>query len=237
MKSSVLIIDNGSHIGHLLRKNLNVDSFNLFIAKDTYVALEKINREKLDMCIINNTRCLEYFKFVQKIRKIDPEIQITILSSNANKNEIIKWYKAGIDDYLIKPFDFDINCAKINNKLQKITLKRLAKQANFNSIKTGALELNYEKRTLNYYQKLLKNLSQTETELLKLLMLNQNEIVSRELAMKIIWNQLNNEHSKSIDVYINKLRNYLKGISDVKIITVWKSGYSLFCGNQNQTTF
>lgn len=232
MKSSVLIIDNGSHVGHMLRKNLNFDLFHLFIAKNTYIAMEKINREKPNMCIINNTRGSDHFKFVQKIRKIDLEIQITILSSNTDKNEIIKWYKAGIDDYLIKPFDFDINCAKINNKLQKIASEISAKDSNTHIIKGGSLELNYEKRTLTYHQKLLKNLSKTETKLLKLLMMNQNEIVSRELAMKTIWSQLNSEDSKSIDVYINKLRNYLKGITEVKIITIWKSGYSLFYVSQ-----
>jgi DNA-binding response OmpR family regulator len=139
---------------------------------------------------------------------------------------VLKGYKVGADDYLNKPFDSEVLLMKIKAIMQRKSSDSLAdsKQFEFN---IGNFHLNSKLRFLTFKEDEPIKLSPKENELLRMLALHENDLMPRELALTKIWRDDNYFTSRSMDVYIAKLRKYLKVDDSVEILNIHGEGFRL----------
>ena len=146
------------------------------------------------------------------------------------KEDVLKGYKIGADDYLTKPFDSEILLAKIKSLFSR---KNLLKSDNSTvyEFNFGEFNFNSKLRMLNHGSDEPIKLSPKENELLKMLVLNLNDLLPRDIALNKIWRDDNYFTSRSMDVYIAKLRKYLETDNKIKIINIHGEGFRLTVDN------
>ena len=170
------------------------------------------------------------FTLAKEIREKNDQIPIIFLTAKTLKEDVLKGYKIGADDYLTKPFDSEILLAKIKSLFSR---KNLLKSDN-----STVYEFNFGKFNFNSKLRMLNNdghepikLSPKENELLKMLVLNLNDLLPRDIALNKIWRDDNYFTSRSMDVYIAKLRKYLEADNKIKIINIHGEGFRLTVEN------
>ena len=166
------------------------------------------------------------FTLAKEIRERNKEVPIIFLTAKAMKEDVLKGYKVGADDYLNKPFDSEVLLMKINAIMLRKFKDSIADSATF-EFKIGAFDLNSKLRFLTIGEEEPVKLSPKENELLRLLALHENDLMSRELALTKIWRDDNYFTSRSMDVYIAKLRKYLKKDENVEILNIHGEGFRL----------
>jgi len=142
------------------------------------------------------------------------------------KEDVLKGYKVGADDYLNKPFDSEVLLMKIKAIMQRKATDSLADSKQF-EFTIGDFHLNSKLRFLTFKEDEPIKLSPKENELLRLLALHENDLMPRELALTKIWRDDNYFTSRSMDVYIAKLRKYLKVDPNVEILNIHGEGFRL----------
>ena len=147
------------------------------------------------------------------------------------KEDVLKGYKVGADDYLNKPFDSEVLLMKIRAIIQRKSTDTKSEATKF-EFQVGDFHLNSKLRFLTFMDQESIKLSPKENELLKLLVLYENDLMPRELALTKIWRDDNYFTSRSMDVYIAKLRKYLKPDSNVEILNIHGEGFRLVIKNK-----
>jgi DNA-binding response OmpR family regulator len=162
------------------------------------------------------------FTIATEIRKINAEVPIVFLTAKKLKEDVLKGYGLGGDDYVTKPFDTDILLAKI-----KAIISRRDFQAGTKDFyEIGKFVFNSKLRTLTIGSD-EKKLSPKEAQLLELLAVNPNALISREMALKKIWGADDYFTARSMDVYITKLRKFLSEDPDLNIKNIHGAGFQL----------
>ena len=166
------------------------------------------------------------FTLAKEIRQKNESIPIFFLTAKHLKEDVLRGFKIGADDYLTKPFDSEVLLAKI-----KVVLNRKSLPVEIDNEK---FEFNFSKFNFNSKLRYLSHkngsshkLSPKENQLLRLLLLNLNDLLPRELALNRIWRDDNYFTSRSMDVYIAKLRKYLSVDNKVKILNIHGEGFRL----------
>jgi len=166
------------------------------------------------------------FTLAKEIRNNNYEVPLIFLTAKSMKEDMVKGYKIGADDYLTKPFDSEILLHKIkalfNRQKHNPTLRSTEYEFSI-----GDFSFNSKLRYLQYKNEDHVKLSPKENELLRLLFLHKDDLMSRELALTKIWRDENYFTSRSMDVYIAKIRKYLKKDPRVQIINVHGEGFRL----------
>ena len=229
MKSnkSILLVEDDPNFGRILKDYLTINNYDVSLAVNGIEGFEKFNRSEFDLCILDIMMPFkDGFSLAEDIRAIDEDIPIVFLTAKSLKDDIIKGFKIGADDYLIKPFDSEILLLKIKSifkrKLIEDSKVETKELYNFSSF-----IYNSKFRTLKFKEEEEINLSPKESKLLQLLLQNTNDLTSREEALVKIWNDDNYFTSRSMDVYIAKLTKYLDKDQALKIINVHGEGFRL----------
>ena len=148
------------------------------------------------------------------------------LTAKTMKEDVLKGYKVGADDYLNKPFDSEVLLMKIKAIIQRKATETISDSKQF-EFKIGRFDLNSKLRFLKFDGENPVKLSPKENELLRLLALHENDLMPRELALTKIWRDDNYFTSRSMDVYIAKLRKYMKLDEKVEILNIHGEGFRL----------
>jgi len=168
------------------------------------------------------------FTLAKEIRAIDNKVPIVFLTAKSMKEDALEGFTAGADDYITKPFSMEELLLRI-----KAILRRTENKTSIHSEQTefqiGNYKFDYKHQTLEI-KGVQQKLTTKEADLLKLLCLNANEILDRNFALKSIWHDDNYFSGRSMDVYIAKLRKYLKEDSSVELINVHGKGFKLLIG-------
>lgn len=167
---------------------------------------------------------MDGFTVAEEIRDINPDVPLFFLSAKTMKDDIIQGYKLGADDYITKPFDSEVLLHKI-----KAILKRneeLHREEVNMEFDLGKFHFNPRLRELTVDGK-TQTLSPKENELLKMLAEYKNDLLPRESALKRIWGSDTYFNGRSMDVYIAKLRKYLKEDSNIEIVNIHGNGFRL----------
>ena len=167
---------------------------------------------------------MDGFTLAEEIRDVDPDIPLFFLSAKTMKDDIIQGYKLGADDYITKPFDSEVLLLKI-----KAILKRneeLNKEAENREFDLSSYHFNPKLRQLAH-DGITQTLSPKENELLKMLAEHMNDLLPREAALKKIWGSDTYFNGRSMDVYIAKLRKYLKDDEKIEIVNIHGNGFRL----------
>jgi len=225
-KYKVLLVEDDTNFGQVLRNFLELNDFIVELARDGILGLAAFRREKFDICLLDVMMPnMDGFTLAEEIRNVDPEVPLFFLSAKSMKEDILHGYKLGADDYITKPFDSEILLQKIRAILkrnQELQEKQHAQvewsigRYHFNS-KLRALTLGDSTQTL----------SPKENELLTMLCEFKNDLLPRETALKRIWGSDTYFNGRSMDVYIAKLRKYLREDSSVEIVNIHGNGFRL----------
>lgn len=223
----IFLLEDDKSFGEVLKAYLEIHEFEVFWVQDGQEAIDKFDESKFDFCILDvMLPNVDGFSVAKNIRNQAPEIPFIFLTAKTLKEDEVKGYELGADDYIKKPFDSEVLIYKIKAILGRKTLK---KPADTHEFEIGIFHFNSMIRQLrNKNTEESIKLSPKEAELLKLLLLNQGEVLPREEALKQIWGDDNYFTTRSMDVYITKLRKFLKADSRLQIINIHGSGYRLY---------
>ena len=223
----ILLVEDDPNFGTVLKDYLALNDYDVTLAKDGLDGLITFKNEDFDICILDVMMPKkDGFTLAKDIRTVNTEIPIIFLTAKSMKEDILKGYQVGADDYLNKPFDSEVLLYKIKAILQRKETGDTADDNQF-EFKIGNFHLNSKLRQLSYKGEEPRKLSPKENKLLKLLALYKNDLLPRELALTKIWRDDNYFTSRSMDVYIAKLRKYLKPDEKVEIINIHGEGFRL----------
>ena len=224
----ILLVEDDPNFGTVLKDYLVMSGFDVTLAKNGMEGFEKFKKETTyDMCILDVMMPYkDGFTLAKEIREKDEKIPIIFLTARTMREDVIKGYRSGADDYLNKPFDSEILLMKIRSILQRKNIETMVDDNKF-EFEIGRFFLNTKLRILKYKDEEPVKLSPKENELLRLLALHTDDFMSRELALSKIWKDDNYFTSRSMDVYIAKLRKLLKKDEKVEIINIHGEGFRL----------
>ncbi len=224
-KPKILLCEDDTNLGMVLKNYLELNDYEVVLERDGRLGLAAFQREKFDICLLDVMMPnMDGFALAEEIRDINPDVPLFFLSAKTMKDDIIQGYKLGADDYITKPFDSEVLLLKIKAILKRNEeMHREEVNAEFDM---GKYHFNPRLRELTFDGK-IQVLSPKENELLKMLCEYKNDLLSREIALKKIWGSDTYFNGRSMDVYIAKLRKYLKEDSTIEIVNIHGNGFRL----------
>lgn len=223
----ILLVEDDPNFGTVLKDYLSLNDYKVTLAKDGLEGLIMFKNDEFDLCILDVMMPRkDGFSLAKDIRATNSEVPIIFLTARTMKEDVLKGYQSGGDDYLNKPFDSEVLLYKIKAILQRKETEQTIEEDVF-EYKIGKFEFNSKLRHLSYDGSEIQKLSPKESKLLKLLTAHKNDLMPRELALTKIWRDDNYFTSRSMDVYIAKLRKYLKPDPNVEILNIHGEGFRL----------
>lgn len=224
-KPKILLCEDDTNLGMVLKNYLELNDYDVILERDGRLGLAAFQREKFDICLLDVMMPnMDGFTVAEEIRDVDPDMPLFFISAKTMKEDIIQGYKLGADDYITKPFDSDVLLHKIKAILKRNEeLHREEVNAEYDLSK---YHFNPRLRQLSF-EKNVQTLSPKENELLKMLCEYKNDLLPRDAALKKIWGSDTYFNGRSMDVYIAKLRKYLKEDSNIEIVNIHGNGFRL----------
>jgi two-component system, OmpR family, response regulator len=223
-KTRILLVEDDPNLGVLLSEYLNAKDYDTTLCTDGQEGYDTFMKESYDFVILDVMMPVkDGFTVAEEIRQVDKNIPILFLTAKAMKEDTLKGFKVGADDYMTKPFSMEELMARVEAILRR------------SGGSSGSVfeEYTVGKYTFNPLQQILKigdseqRLTTKENDLLHILCKNKNNIVERSYALNRIWGNDNYFNGRSMDVYITKLRKYLNEDDSIEIINVHGKGFKL----------
>ncbi|MDR2287243.1 MAG: response regulator transcription factor [Prevotellaceae bacterium] len=225
-KAKVLLAEDDENLGILLKEYLKVKEYDTDLYSDGDEAFKGFRDSggTYDICILDVMMPIkDGFTLAQEIRQMSPDIPIIFLTAKSMKEDIVKGFSSGGDDYITKPFNIEEVILRIEAILRRTSAGELS-QATYD---IGEYVFNPTKQTLVYSDGSEQKLTAKEAELLRYLCVNRNNVLDRNFALRTVWNDDSYFNARSMDVYITKLRKCLKDDPSVQIINVRGKGFKL----------
>ena len=227
----ILIVEDDPNFGKILREYLTLNDYDIVLAKNGIEGYEKFNKSNFDLCILDVMMPYkDGFTLAKEIREKNDEVPIFFLTAKHLKEDVLKGFKIGGDDYMTKPFDSEVLLAKIKATLNR-NKKSFVPEIDIFEFDFSDFKLNSKLRILTYKNEQNIKLSPKENQLLRLLVIHVNDLLPRETALNKIWRDDNYFTSRSMDVYIAKLRKYLVKDKKVQILNIHGEGFRLVIGH------
>lgn len=220
----ILLVEDDENLGSITSDYLNAKGYDCTWEKDGELGYQAFTNNTFDIVILDVMMPVkDGFSTAKDIRGIDKQVPIVFLTAKSMKEDTLKGFEIGADDYITKPFNMEELIARIN-----AIVKRTSKETenHFDDLSIGNFTFNPKMQLLTIEDKTF-NLTTKECDLLILLYKNKNDILERNHALKAVWGDDNYFNGRSMDVYIAKLRKYLKNDSSIQIINVHGRGFKL----------
>ena len=224
----IFLVEDDLSFGSVLKSYLELNDYSVDWINDGKYAVDKFRKGVYDICILDiMLPNVDGFTIADEIRKINRSVPIVFLTAKKLKEDQLKGYNVGGDDYITKPFDTDILLCKI----KAILTRNEANSPERDTYEIGKYIFNARFRTLIIGESEIK-MSPKEGQLLEMLAQNVNGMISRESALKKIWGSDDYFTARSMDVYITKLRKYLVDDPSLTIKNIHGSGFQLLITDQ-----
>ncbi|MBE0656002.1 MAG: response regulator transcription factor [Bacteroidales bacterium] len=225
-KPKILLVEDDTNLGFVLNDYLSMSHYETTLAKDGNQGLESFKSGNYDLCILDVMLPFkDGFTLAQEIRKLEPNVPIIFLTAKNMEKDKVRGFRAGGDDYITKPFSTEELSLRIEAILRRSKYSILNNDFS-TEFEIGKYRFNYTNHTLGS-QSGERRLTKKEAEVLRLLCLNKNQIVKREVALKNIWGDDDYFMGRSMDVYITKLRKFLNEDENVSIVNIPRTGFKL----------
>lgn len=225
-KINILLAEDDENLGQLLYTYLQGKGYSVSLARTGKAAYEKYNGNKtqFDFLIFDVMMPeMDGFTLAKEIRELDKQIPILFLTAKALKEDKLRGFDIGADDYMTKPFSMEELLARIQAILRRTAPE--FKDVN-ESMFVGKIKYEPELSTL-HLEEGTKKLTTKENQLLQLLVKNKNEILDRQATLRAVWGDDNYFNGRSMDVYIAKLRKLLKEDESIEIMNIHGVGFKL----------
>ena len=227
-KKKVLLVEDDQNFGSILRDFLEINDFDVTLARNGVEGGEIFNKGSFDICLLDVMMPYkDGFTLAKEIRKTDAGVPIIFLTAKSMKDDVVKGYNIGADDYLTKPFDSDVLLLKMKAMFQRMEQQVVNLDKANHLFTIGRFSFNAKLRELSFEKNPPVKLSPKEGALLHLLALHLNDLMPRELALKKIWKDDTYFTSRSMDVYIAKLRKHLKVDANIEISNIHGEGFRM----------
>jgi DNA-binding response OmpR family regulator len=223
----ILLVEDDLNLGFVIQDHLRNEGYSVDLEKDGYSGFQKFYNSSFDLCILDiMLPKKDGFTLAEDIRKINEKIPILFLSAKSLTEDKIKGFKLGGDDYLTKPFSFDELDLRIKAILRRAQPELSEGQIKRDVYTLGEFEFDHPNLMLKHASE-SKLLTKKEAELLRMLCLHKDQVLTREMALTVVWGSDDYFLGRSMDVFITKLRKYLSLDPRVKIMNVHGVGFKL----------
>ncbi len=228
-KQKILLLEDDTNLGFILKEHLELNGFAVAHCSNGVEGLAAYHNGQFVLALVDIMMPKkDGFTFAREVRAHDQTTPIIFLTAKSLKEDKIEGFKIGCDDYITKPFSMEELLLRI-----QAVLKRSVAPTDSTSIPSrftiGKYEFDYDKQTLQINSKPLK-LTTKEADLLRLLCINMNRTLERDVALKIVWQDDSYFTGRSMDVFVSRLRKYFQDDSRVEIINVHGKGFKLVVG-------
>lgn len=219
----LLLAEDDENFGDVLRSYLEMNDFEVELATNGEEALNLFNKHHYDLCIFDVMMPkMDGFTLAGEVRQKNQEIPIVFLTAKGMKEDIINGFKIGADDYITKPF----NSEELLYRIQAILRRIGAETEEQDEFEIGSFHFNFPLRALTRGGTKEK-LSPKEAQLLRMFALKKNQVLERSEALKKIWGEDNYFTARSMDVFVTKLRKYLRDDEKIEIANIHGNGFRL----------
>lgn len=223
----ILLAEDDLNLGDLIKNALELKKYHVQLCRNGEEAKGAFLTEHWDICIFDVMMPeKDGFTLAQEIRVKDKNIPIIFLTARTMEEDKLKGFSIGADDYVTKPFSMEELLMRIQARLRNVNPVINSQQSTNEVYKIGKYSFNYVAQELSFKEESQK-LTTKEAHLLKLLCETTNDILDRNFALKTIWLDSNQFTSRSMDVYITKLRKYLSNDDSIEILNFHGKGFKL----------
>ena len=222
MNITILYVEDEQFLGKIVKESLQTRGFDVFMESDGAKVLAMFRKVQPDVCVLDiMLPNKDGFEIAEEIRSVNKTVPILFLTAKTQTADVVKGFALGGNDYIRKPFSMEELIVRIENTIRgKSTKKTIASD----SIALGKFIFQVNRQVL-VNDKEEKKLSYRESELLKILYENREGIIDRKDILNLLWGSDSFFNSRNLDVYINKLRGYLKDDDNLEIMTIKGIGY------------
>lgn len=221
----ILLVEDSENLGYILKEYLVINGFRVTWCPDAKCALNRLETYIFHLAILDVMLPDEDGFFIaQAIKNKNEHLPVIFLTAKNMKVDKLKGFKLGADDYIVKPVEEEELLARIHAVLRRTKIDRISPMPTI--IKFGRFSFNTSLRSLQYGDDAI-TLTEKESRLLALLLQNKNKLLSREKALKIIWEKNDYFNRRSMDVHITHLRKYLNSDERVEIRNIHGKGFML----------
>ena len=220
---NILLAEDDLNLGILLVDYLETEGFDLKLCKDGELALKAFQNQSFDLCLLDVMMPkMDGFSLAKAIRLIDKNVPIIFITAKSLKEDKLKGYDLGADDYITKPFDEEELLWKIKAVIRRAPENKRDKSVEIISL--GKFRFDYPNQSLMMGES-TKRITEKESEILYYLSNHRNVVIKREELLKALWGENDYFLGRSLDVFITKIRKYLKDDSDITIENVFGVGF------------
>jgi DNA-binding response OmpR family regulator len=228
MSITVLYVEDELFLGKIVKESLQSRGFIVHMESDGEKVFKTFKEIQPDVCVLDvMLPNKDGFEIAEEIRSVNAQVPILFLTAKTQTADVVKGFTLGGNDYIRKPFSMEELIVRIENVLRKEGTKK--KPAPADIIRLGKYQF-YGNRQLLVNGKEEKKLSYRESELLKLLYESRDGIIDRKDILNLLWGNDSFFNSRNLDVYITKLRSYLRNDESLEIMTIKGIGYRFVMG-------
>ena len=225
MKIKILLVEDDTSLGFIISDQLKSDGYSVTLCTDGAEGFKRFNDEQFHMCIFDVMMPKkDGFSLARDVRKIDKEIPILFLTAKSMTEDKVEGFKAGGDDYLTKPFSVEELQVRVIALLKRVDIHVESDEEMI--LEIGAYKFDTENYTL-IHTNFEKSLTRKEAQILKMLYKFKNQVVARDVILNAVWGQDDYFVGRSLDVFITKLRKYLKEDPAISISNIHGIGFKL----------
>lgn len=222
----ILLLEDDPNLGQIVQEHLQMQGFRVTLCVDGEDGMQAFNNGTFDLCLIDIMMPRkDGFTFTREVRQRDQQTPLIFLTAKSLKEDRIEGFKIGCDDYITKPFSVEELMLRIQAVLRRTAVAQPSDIA-ATTFEIGAFRFDSNRHTLRHGDSEQK-LTPKESDLLRLLCLNMNQTLTREEALREIWGDENYFAGRSMDVFISRLRKYLRADSRVEIMGIHGKGFRL----------
>jgi DNA-binding response OmpR family regulator len=226
----ILLAEDDPNLGQLLQEYLTLKGYEADLAPNGDEALNWFVKNAYDLCIFDVMMPKkDGFTLAKEVRSANKEVPIIFLTAKSMKEDTLQGFRVGGDDYLTKPFSMEELLARMEAVLRRSQKTENGTQKAVTNFTVGAYQFDSERQTLTNGVESFK-LTSRESELLKLFCQHLNQPISRSFALKAIWGDDSYFNARSMDVYLSKLRKYLRHDPNIQIINLHGEGFKMIAG-------
>ena len=225
MKISILLAEDDINLGFVIADQLRAEGYHVSLTTDGIEALKRFNEQPYHLCIFDVMMPKkDGFTLARDIRKINTDVPILFLTAKSMTEDKIEGFNAGGDDYLTKPFSVEELNLRIKSLLKRVNIRtEIPEEKVFN---VSSFIFDTENLTLTLSGE-VQSLTKKEAQILKILYKFKNQVLPREVILNTVWGQDDYFVGRSLDVFITKLRKYLKDDETIQILNIHGVGFKL----------
>ena len=225
-KIKILLVEDDPNLGEVLKEYLNLKGYETTLSRNGEDGWDDFRKEQYDLCILDIMMPKkDGFTLAQEIRQLNEQVPIIFLTAKSMKEDTLRGLRIGADDYITKPFSMEELLLRMKAIMRR-TQGPSDDKDEIGGCHIGKYYFDFRTSELRSPQKNAK-LTTKEAALLKLFCNNRNKILLRSFALKMVWGDDSYFNARSMDVYIARLRKYLKDDDSIKIVTIHGEGFKL----------